>query len=138
MAFLLDTNVLSELRKGDRADRKVKAWAKENRRARTYVSVLSIGEIRKGIELLKAKDPQQCPSLERWLAHLKHHYQDDILPITMEIVERWGQLNARRPMPVIDSLIAASALEYRLTVVTRNTHDFIPTEVPVINPFQAQ
>ena len=100
MAFLLDTNVLLELRKGKRA-----------------------------------KNPKQCPPFETWLSHLMDQYQDDILPINIEIVERWGELNARNPMPVIDSLIAASALEYRLTVVTRNTRDFAPTKVPVVNPF---
>ncbi len=79
----------------------------------------------------------QCPLFETWLAILLTDYQDDILPITVEIVERWGQLNAKNPMPVIDSLIAASALEYRLTVVTRSVEDFLQTDVPVVNPFLA-
>lgn len=137
MAFLLDTNVLSELRKGKRANPNVVAWAKAHLRERTYISVLSIGEIRKGIELLRARDPKQCPVFEKWVTHLMDQYQDDTLPFNVDIVERWGRLNAQAPMPVIDSLIAASALEYRLTVVTRNIREFIPAEVPAVNPFQA-
>jgi toxin FitB len=69
------------------------------------------------------------------LTHLLDQYQDDIFHVNVEIVERWGRLSAQTSMPVIDSQIAASALEYRLTVATRNIRDFVPTEVPVVNPF---
>lgn len=135
MAFLLDTNVLSELRKGSKCDPKVRKWARANVSARHCISVLSLGEVRRGIDLLRQKDPRQCPAFGRWLTALRTDYADDLLPITEEIAERWGQMMAAQPQPVIDSLIAATALEHHLTVVTRNIGDFERTGVPLVNPF---
>jgi len=136
MPYLLDTNVLSELRKGARSNPKVRQWALSTIGDRHCICVLSLGEIRKGIELLRNKSPDQCPAFERWLALLLRDFEQDILPITENIVDRWGRLIAGQPLPVIDSLIAATALEYGLTVVTRNTADFQRTGVKLVNPFE--
>jgi toxin FitB len=135
MAFLLDTNVLSELRKGAKADANVRRWAETQLGQRHFVSVISLGEIRKGIERLRPKDPLQAEVLERWLDTLKHDFARDLLPFTDEVADCWGRLTARTPLAVTDSLIAATALTHGLTVATRNMADFIPSGVPVVNPF---
>jgi predicted nucleic acid-binding protein len=135
MAFLLDTNVLSELRKGARAHSKVRAWAAGTVGQRHYVSVLALGEIRRGIEQLRKKDSKQAAALEQWLMRIKQDYAAEILPVSDDVADRWGNLMAVRTLPVTDGLIAATALEHGLTVATRNIHDFAGTGVPVVNPF---
>jgi predicted nucleic acid-binding protein len=138
MAWLLDTNVLSELRKGEIADPKVCRWAASTLNERHFISVLSLGEIRKGIELLRKKSPAQCPPLERWLAQIQRDYAEDILLVSEEIAERWGRLMAIRTLPAIDGLIAATALVHNLTIATRNTDDFKSSGAHVLNPFEYQ
>ncbi len=135
MAFLIDTNVLSELRKGSRCDAKVRSWASSARHAQHSISVLSLGEIRKGIELLRKKAPDQCPAFEKWLTAIETRYAGNILPVTNEIADQWGTLQARQSMPVIDSLLAATALVHQLTLVTRNTADFTASGATLLNPF---
>lgn len=134
--YLLDTNVLSELRKGRRTHPGVRAWAASTAGERHFVSVLSLGEIRKGIEILRRKSPDQCAAFERWITRLEQDYEQDILPISSSVAERWGRLTAARSLPVVDGLLAATALEYRLKVVTRNTVDFTGTGIEVVNPFE--
>ncbi len=136
MAWLLDTNVLSELRKGSRASANVRAWAASTLRDRHYISVLSLGEIRKGIELLRKKSPEKCPEFERWLTQLHTDYAEDILPISEEIAECWGRLTAIRTFPVMDGLIAATALTHGLKLATRNVMDFKSSGVETLNPFE--
>ena len=135
MRYLLDTNVLSELRKGQACHKTVKAWAGSTRNERHYISVLSLGEIRKGIEILRQRSPKQCPAFEKWLAQLQTDYSTDILSITEPVNEAWGHLMAERTLPVIDGLLAATALTYGLTVATRNTAEFEGTGATVVNPF---
>jgi predicted nucleic acid-binding protein len=135
MAFLLDTNVLSELRKGLKCDAKVRAWAVSSRHAQHWISVLSLGEVRKGIELLRKKSPSQCPAFESWLIQLETTYDGCILTVTDAIADEWGRLQAKQTMPVVDSLIAATALVHKLTIVTRNTNDFAPSGANLLNPF---
>jgi hypothetical protein len=135
MAFLIDTNVLSELRKGRQCDANVRAWAISANHAQHWISVLSLGEIRKGIELLRRKSPAQCPAFERWLSAIETNYSGCILPITDAIADQWGRLQVRRSMPVIDSLLAATALVHQLIIVTRNTADFACSGATVLNPF---
>jgi predicted nucleic acid-binding protein len=133
--YLLDTNVLSELRKGTRGDQSVRAWAETVSGERHFVSVLSLGEIRKGIERLRRTKPEQCAVFERWLEQLSVDYADDILEVNDAIADRWGRLEASRTRPVIDGLLVATALEFGLTIATRNTKDFAGTGVKLVNPF---
>jgi predicted nucleic acid-binding protein len=136
VAFLLDTNVVSELRKR-RPEPNVTAWHHREAHAGAYLSVLVVGEIRQGIERLRPRDQQRAEALERWLTGLTSAYRDRILPITADIAEAWGKLNVPpTPPPVVDGLMAATALVHRLTLVTRNVSDVARTGVTVINPFQ--
>lgn len=136
MPYLLDTNVVSELRKGARCDERVRAWAASARGERHCISVLTLGEIRKGIERLRRNDPERCAVFEEWLAKLSEDYDTDVIAITDNIADHWGRLEAERPLPVIDGLLAATARELGLTVATRNAKDFAGTGVKVVNPFE--
>ena len=134
MAYLLDTCILSELRK-PRCDPGVAAWMAGIQPDEAFLSVLTLGEIRRGIELHRAKDPKAAGALERWLLGLETHYAERILPITAAIADRWGRLGLHQPLPVSDGLIAATGLEHKLTVVTRNDADFRRSGVNTHNPF---
>ncbi len=136
MSYLLDTCVLSELRK-PKANPGVVAWLAGIQPDEAFLSVLTLGEIRRGIELRRAKDQAAARSLERWLIGLETHYADRILAITPAIADRWGRLSLTQPLPVTDGLIAATALEHNLTVVTRNTEDFARAGVGLLDPFAA-
>ena len=134
MAYLLDTCVLSELRK-PRPNPSVVAWMTGLQPDEAFLSVLTLGEIRRGIELRRAKDQAAARALERWLLGLEAHYADRVLPITHAIADRWGRLSPSQPLPVTDGLIAATALEHKLTVVTRKTADFARAGVGLLDPF---
>lgn len=137
MLYLLDTNVISELRKGNRCDLAVTAWEQAELVPHGgAVSVITLGEIRKGIDMLALRDPQQAAALESWLKGLYLHYANRILPITHEVAEEWGRLNARRPLPGVDSLLAATANVHDLILATRNTGDLRDTGARVVNPFE--
>ncbi|MCC6416130.1 MAG: type II toxin-antitoxin system VapC family toxin [Opitutaceae bacterium] len=134
MAWLIDTCILSELRK-PRPHTGVVAWMESIQPDEAFISVLTLGEIRRGIELRRAKDAVAARSLERWLRGLETHYAEKILPVTPAIADRWGRLSPDQPLPVTDGLIAATALEHKLIVVTRNTADFKRSGVGVFDPF---
>lgn len=134
MAYLIDTCIFSELRK-PRPQAGVVAWMANIQPDEAFLSVLTLGEIRRGIELRRSKDAVAARSLERWLRGLETHYSDRILPVTPAIADRWGRLAPDQPLPVTDGLIAATALEHKLTVVTRNTVDFKRSGVGVLDPF---
>jgi predicted nucleic acid-binding protein len=133
--FLLDTNVVSELRKGARADAGVRAWFDEHTTDQLWLSVLVIGELRRGVELLRRRDKRAGKRLSDWLATITTEYGDRIIPITTEVCERWALLNVPDPVPVIDGLLAATALERDLVMVTRNTVDVERSGVAIVNPF---
>ena len=133
--FLLDTNVVSELRKGARADAGVQAWFDEHTTDQLWLSVLVVGELRRGVELLRRRDKRAGKRLSDWLTTVTTEYGDRIIPITTEVCERWALLNVPDPVPVIDGLLAATALERDLVLVTRNTADVERTGVAVVNPF---
>lgn len=135
MTYLLDTNVVSEVRR-KLPDQAVVRWLAAQRDDDLYVSVLTIGELRKGALKLAARgDDAVAGSLLEWIDGVEQDYQERLLPVTVDVAKRWGDLNADRPLPVIDSLLAATAMENGLTVATRNTKDFELTEVAVHNPF---
>jgi predicted nucleic acid-binding protein len=123
LGFLIDTNILSEIQKGERADVGVKTWYANCDPSDLFLSVLVVGEIRQGIERLRRRDPTQAERLEQRLADVLDMMQGRILPITESIAQKWGGLNSPDPLPVIDGLLAATALEHGLTLVTRNVRD---------------
>jgi len=134
MPYLLDTCIVSELRKAG-ANPGVSSWISGIRPDEAFLSVLTIGEIRSGIELHRLRNPSGAGNLERWLIGLETHYAERILPITTKIADRWGRLSPRQPLPASDGLIAATGLEHGLIVVTRNLVDFQRSGVNTVNPF---
>ena len=109
--FLIDTNVVSELRKGARADAGVRAWFDDHKADQLWLSVLVVGELRRGVELLRRRDEHAGARLSDWLDSVTHDFDDRIIPITIEVAERWAVLNVPDPAPVVDGLLAATALE---------------------------
>lgn len=136
MSFLLDTNVVSELRRPS-GDASLRQWFASVPSAAMYLSVLSLGEIRQGIDRLRPRDPRQAESLDGWLDSLRNWYADRLLAVTAEIAEEWGRLNVNRTYPVIDGLMAATAMVHHLVVVTRNEKDYDTSRVRVLNPFSS-
>lgn len=135
MSYLLDTNVLSELVK-KKPDAKVIAWFDGVPDDSLYVSVLSIGEIRKGVE--SVSDAARKEKLRVWLEHtLPDWFEGRVLPVDEEVAEQWGRMLAEvnRPVAAIDSLLAATALHYDLRMVTRNAQDFLFPGLEVIDPW---
>jgi len=133
--FLLDTNVVSELRKKDRCELKVDAWAKSVPRNTDYLSVLVIGELTRGAVLKRRNDPATADALEKWIERLKHLYGDRILPVSMEVAQAWGKLSAIRPIPPEDGLLAATALVHNLSLVSRNIKNVEGLGVQLLNPW---
>lgn len=136
MRYLLDTNFISELRKKDRANRGVQAWALANDPALCAVSVMTLGEIRQGVEDVRGDDPVQARSLEAWLKTQTTLFGGNVLPVTAEIADCWGRLMSATNQPDVDLILAATALEHDLTLVTRNVADFKGTGVRVLNPWK--
>lgn len=136
MSFLIDTNIISEVRKGDRCDEAVAAWWAGVAEDEIWLSALVLGEIRKGVELARRRDPQKATVLETWLSDVVSGFGDRVLPVDASVAEEWGRMNAIRPVPVIDALLAATAKANDLTLVTRNEADVAGLGVEVLNPFQ--
>lgn len=134
MSWLLDTNIVSELRKGDRADPRLRAWFADADEYALFTSVLVVGEIRRGIESLRRRDVPSSLALELWLAGLTDGFADRILPVDRAVAEEWGRLNVPDPVPTVDGLLAATARVHGLTLVTRNTRDVGRTGVPLLDP----
>jgi predicted nucleic acid-binding protein len=137
MSFLLDTNVLSEA-KQKHPDPKVLSWLASQALTESYISVLSLGEIEEGIAYLGST--KKALDLNHWLLSLKQSFQGRILVLDEATLSTWGQLRGfakqqGQVLPVIDSLLAASALTHKLTLVTRNTKDFVLTGVQLLNPW---
>ncbi|HWG65043.1 MAG TPA: type II toxin-antitoxin system VapC family toxin [Streptosporangiaceae bacterium] len=137
MTYLLDTNVVFEIRKRQ-PDPNVLAWWATISSAQIFVSVLTVGEIRLGIERLRRHDRAQAELLERWLHGLLAAYTGHIVGIDASIAEEWARLNVPDPMPIVDGLLAATARVRGWVLVTRNTSDLDRTGVPLLNPFQPQ
>ena len=132
--FLIDTDVLSALRRGERHPAAAR-WLTTQRSSDLYLSVVSIGEIERGIERELTRDPAFARALSDWLDRVLAWYGGRILQVDLSTAQRWGRLTAVLGHDGADLLIAATALEHGLTVVTRNIRHFEPTGVPVFNPF---
>ncbi len=135
MTFLLDTNVISELRKGPRANASVALWFESVREGEIYLSVLVVGELRRGIERVRARDPRQAGALETWLRQVLRSHGERVLPVDARVAEEWGRLTAIRSGSTIDTLMAATAQVFGLTLITRNVKDVAWTGVSYLNPF---
>lgn len=140
MMFLVDTNVISEARKGRRADPGVQAfWAAAARDdSPVFLAAVTVGELRRGVERIRHRgDHPKALLLERWLAEVLQHYGDRVLSLDGDAAQIWGRLRVPDPHNAIDKQIAAIALLHDLTVVTRNTDDFAGCGVRLLNPFAA-
>lgn len=136
MTYLVDTNVWSELRNSSRADHNVAAWAGATSAAELYLSVVTVFELERGVRLIERRDGQQGARLRRWLEEqVLGPFERQILPIDVAIARRSAALHVPDPRPERDALIAATALVHGLSVVTRNTADFEPTGVVLLNPW---
>ena len=134
MKYLLDANVLSEVRR-PRGDANVKRWVSSMPAGDLYISVLTLGEVRRGLGLLGRRDRAQAEIYEAWLTTVLRDYEDRILPIDAEVAEEWGRLNVPDPISIVDGLMAATARVRNMTFVTRNTSDVARTGVRLLNPF---
>jgi toxin FitB len=132
--YLLDTNVVSDTRKEAKP---VLDWIRSVNSASLFLSVITIGEIVRGIEMKRRRDPKAADALSNWLADMRFDVRDRILPVTEEIAELWGNISAMRTREDADGLIAATAIVHGLTLVTRNVEDFVDTGVKIVNPWDA-
>jgi predicted nucleic acid-binding protein len=135
MRYPLDTSVLSELRKGRRAAPSVRAWLETVDDDALFTSALVLGELRRGVESIRRRDPVAAVALEQWLARLVDQFAERVLKVDAATANRWGLLNVPDPLPTVDGLLAATALEHGMTLVTRNTQDVERTGVATVNPF---
>jgi predicted nucleic acid-binding protein len=135
MSYLLDSNIVSELRKGVRADAGVVDWLMRVEDDELFLSVLTIGELRRGIDAVQRRDQPRAVALNRWFRSLVTGYEARILPVDQRVAEEWGRMNAATTFPVIDGLLAATARVHHLTLVTRNVKDVSRTGVLCLNPF---
>ncbi len=135
MSYLLDTNIIAELRKGQNGHPNVVQWSLSVEPTQLYTSMLVIGEIRHGIALKRRTDPAQAMMLERWLATTRVNLGARVLAVDERVAEIWADLGVPNPVPVIDGLLAATALAHGMTVVSRNVADFSRTGVGIVNPF---
>jgi predicted nucleic acid-binding protein len=133
--YLLDTNVISETRKL-RADAGVMAFLAAADSAGLFLSVLTLGELRKGIEAKRRSDLATAVSLGAWVDDIETTFADPVLPVDGAAARLWGELSARRTLPVIDALMAATAITRGFTLVTRNTRDVAATGVPLVDPWR--
>ena len=136
--YLIDTNIISEIRKADKANIGVRQFyeATVQNNTRLYISSITIGELRRGVDLIFHRgDIIQSKLLENWLNSILDHYQDNILSIDGEIALLWGKMRVPEPQHALDKLIAATAILYDLAVVPRNIKDFESTGAQLLNPF---
>ena len=134
MSWLVDTNILSELRKGQRANAGVREWFAGANDEELFTSVLVLGEVRRGIESIRRRDVTSAIALEQWLTRLATSFQDRVLPIDAAVADRWGGLNVPDPVPTVDGLLAATALVHDLVLVTHNVRDIARTGVRLLDP----
>jgi predicted nucleic acid-binding protein len=137
VTYLIDTNVISELRKGARRDANVAAWFAGVDDADLYLSVLVLGEIRKGADMLRSRDPSKAQNIDRWLSDVERAFAERILPVDGPVAREWGHMSALRTVSVVDCLLAATAKVNGLVLVTRNAQDVAGLGAGVLNPFES-
>lgn len=138
--YLIDTNVISEIRKKTKANPGVRKFFKQaiQQDAKLYISVITVGELQRGVQLIRHRgDHKQAALLDAWLGTILTDYNDRILDFTATEAQVWGALRVPHPENAIDKQIAATALTHDLMLVTRNDRDFANTGVSLINPFEA-
>jgi toxin FitB len=138
MSFLVDTNVIAEIRKGARCDPKVAAWFATVEDSDLFLSALVLGEIRRGIELARARDPSKADAPQAWLESVVAVFGDRVLSVDAAVGDQWGRMSAMRPIPVVDGLLGATAKVHDLTLVTSNDSDIRGLGVRTLNPFKAK
>jgi predicted nucleic acid-binding protein len=137
VSWLVDTNILSELRKKQRCDPRVARWAVASAPESFHTSVLVLGEIRRGVERLRGRDVRQAKVLEAWLHQVRGAFAGRIHEVTEQVAEEWGKLSPIDALPAIDGLLLATARVHGLTLATRNTRDFARAGLKVVNPFES-
>lgn len=135
MTWLIDTNIISEVRKGSRCHPGVAAWWTGIEDRDLFLSALTLGEIRMGIEAVRPRDPAKSAALQSWLAEVTEAFGPRVLGVDPAVADAWGRMSPVRPVPVVDALLAATAGVHGLVLVTRNTADVEGLGVRVLNPF---
>lgn len=138
MNVLVDTNVVSELRRGEKAEPRVRAWFTALMPQSVFTSVIVLGEIRRGIELMARHDKAQAEALERWYGGVREQLGDRVLAVDEPVMNLWARISVPDMLPAYDGLIAATALSHGLVVATRDTDDFRRVGVQVINPWESR
>ncbi len=136
MNYLLDTNIISEVRKGAKCDASVAAWYDSIDDAEIFLSVLVLGEIRKGVERARPSDPAQARALEKWLTTVAESFTERILTVDQAVADEWGRMSAKRPVSTVDALLAATAKVHGMTLATRNVSDVADLDADFVNPFE--
>ncbi|NOQ16670.1 MAG: PIN domain-containing protein [Methyloprofundus sp.] len=141
MSYLIDTCIISEFVKR-KPNNNVRSWFNHQQETQLLISAISIAEIKKGIYKIKPSQPERALKLQRWLNTLELSFSQRILPVNDDVLEQWAQLSASmerqgKTLAVMDSLIAATAHHYDLTIATRNTNDFNALPLKLVNPFEA-
>jgi predicted nucleic acid-binding protein len=136
VSFLIDTNVISEVRKGSACDRRVAAWYESIADSELFLSVLVLGEIRKGVELVRPRDPQKARALDAWLGEVEAAFAERTLPVDRKVSIEWGRMSAMRSIPIVDGLLAATAKTHHITLVTRNDTQVADLGAKILNPFK--
>ena len=137
MSYLLDTNILSEIRKGSRCDARVKRWWTQVNEADLYLSVMVMGEIRRGIEKIRIRNPEKARELDKWVQSVGKAFGPRLLAVELNVAEVWGSMTVKRNLPLVEGLLTATAIANDLTLVTRNTKDIEGTGARYLNPFEA-
>jgi toxin FitB len=134
--FLLDTNIISEVRKGERCDHRVANWYASIEDSDLFLSVLVLGEIRRGVELARRNDSAKADALGKWLQLVEETFGPRILSVDAAVAHEWGRMSATRPLAVIDGLLAATAKVHGLTLATRNEENVRGLGAGIVNPFK--
>lgn len=135
MTFLADTNVLSELRKRERADDRVRAWMAVHGWGAIHTSWIAIAEMKRGAAMVGRRDPARAAALDKWIFELLDRLDSRVFPVERSVAEAWASLMIPNTRPAMDTLIAATSLVHGLTLATRNVRDFAGSGINVVDPW---